>query len=190
MTSEKRDHQELLNDIIEIELNMFQQVKTVETSLCQERPEAFKIMRGMTHSVLSAETLKSYLEDLRKAKAEGKNLVTGKYARMQNLIPPLKFDPTIKNIIENIVKTENYWMKEISAKYPCCLMGQIGNFEVYLRGELETYSDETLRLYFADIAKAEREGRNLAKERYDKLAKNLGYDSIDSMEKTIAQQNR
>ena len=190
MTSEKRDHQELLNDIIEIELNMFQQVKTVETSLCQERPEAFKVMREMTHSVLSTETLEFYLEDLRKAKAEDRNCMTEKYARMQNLIPPLKVDPAIKDIIENIVKTESHWMKETSARYTHCFMGQTGNFEVYLRSELETYSDGTLRLYFADISRAEKEGRNLAEERYSKLAKKLGYDSIDSMEKTITQENQ
>ena len=190
MTNEGRERKEVLNNIIEIELDMFQRVRTAETSLCQQRPETFKVMREMTHSALSTETLESYLEDLRKAKAEDKNLLTEKYARIENLIPPLKVASAIKDIIENIVKTESHWMKEVSTKYPHCFMGQAGNFEVYLRGELETYSDETLRLYFADISRAKKEGRNLAEERYNKLAEKLGYDSINSMEEAIARGNR
>ncbi len=183
MTNEKRERKELLNDIIGTELEMFQRVRTAEPSVCQEQPETFKVMREMSHSVLSTETLESYLEDLQEAKVEGRNLLTEKYARMDNLIPPLKVDSAIKDIIENIVKTESHWMEEFSAKYPRHFKGQIASFEVYLRGELETYSDKTLGLYFADISRAEKEGINLAEERYNELAKNLGYGSIDDMSK-------
>jgi len=58
-------------NLIEIELRMFDQVRTSEPSLCKDSPETFKVIRGMTHSVLSTKTLQSYLEDLQKAKAEG-----------------------------------------------------------------------------------------------------------------------
>ena len=75
-TNEGENREELLNKIIEIELRMFEQVRTSEPSLCKDRPETFKVMRGMTHSVLSTETLESYLGDLYKAKAEGRNLLT------------------------------------------------------------------------------------------------------------------
>ncbi|MDY7019650.1 MAG: DUF4125 family protein [Chloroflexota bacterium] len=177
MTSQKRERKELLDGIIEIELDMFNRVRTAEPSLCQERPETFKAMRWMTHSVLSTGTLESYLGDLQKADTEGRNLLTEKYARMQNIIPLLKTNP----IIEDIVKVEASWMKELSQKYPRTFKGQYG-FETYLHSELETYSDETLKFYFDDISQAEKEGRNLAEERYTVLFQEIGYGSIAEVE--------
>ena len=175
--NEGGNREELLNEIIEIELRMFDQVRTSEPSLCKDRPGTFKVMRGMTHSVLSTKTLQSYLEDLQKAKAEGRNLLTEKYARMDNRIPPLKSNP----IIDNIVEIEARWMEELSQKYPRTFKRGPG-FKIYLSSELETYSDETLKLYFGDVSRAEKEGRNLTEERYTKLAKQIGYGSIDELE--------
>ena len=177
MINEERNRKELLRSIIEIELDMFERVKTAEPSLCKDRPETFKVMREITHSVLSPETLESYLEDLRKAKAGGRNLLTEKYARMDNRIPPLKTNP----IIDDIVEIEAHWMKELSQKYPHTLQGGPG-FRIYLSCELETYSDETLQLYFEDVSKAEKEGRNLAEERYTVLFQRIGYSSIGEAE--------
>ena len=174
----------LLNDIIEIELDMFQRVRTAEPSLCQERPETFKEMRWMTHSILSTETLESYLEDLQKAQAEGRNLLTEKYARMQNIIPALKANP----VIEDIVRIEARWMKELSEKYPRTFKGEPG-FEIYLHSELETYSDKTLELYFSDVFKAEKEERNLAEERYTMLFQQIGYGSIAEAEQKAKTKN-
>lgn len=178
MTNEKRNRQELSKSIIEIEFDMFERVRTAEPSLCKDRPETFKVMRGMTHSGLSTETLKSYLEDLHKAKAEGRNLLTEKYARMDNRIPPLKTNP----IIDDIVEIEAHWMKELSEKYPYTFKGE-PTFKIYISSELETYSDKTLELYFADVSKAEKEGRNLAEEQYTMLFQQIGYSSITEVEK-------
>jgi hypothetical protein len=174
---EKRSRQELTKSIIEIELDMFEHVRTNEPSLCKDRPETFKTMRRITHYSLSKETLESYLEDLQRAKAAGRNLLTEKYARMDNKIPPLKTNPTIKNI----VKIEERWMKELSEKYPHAFKDESG-FKVYLSSELETYSDNTLGLYFGDVSRAEEEGRNLAEERYNMLFQQIGYGSIAEVE--------
>jgi len=181
MTNEKENRKELLNNIIEIELHMFKQVRTSEPSLCKDRPETFKVMRRMTHSVLSTETLEAYLEDLHKAEAKGRNLLTEKYARMDNIIPPLKTN----RFIDDIVKLESRWVRELSQKYPRSFKGESGSFELYLSSELETYSDETLKLYFGDVSRAEKEGRSLAEERYTKLFQQIGYSSIDEVERTI-----
>ena len=152
MTNEKISRGELSNNIIEIELDMFEKVKTAEPSQCKDRPETFKVMRGMTHSSLSPETLESYLEDLYKAKAEGRNLLTERYARMDNIMPPLKTNP----IIDDIVEIEAHWMKELSNKYPHTFKSG-PSFQIYLSSELETYSDKTLQLYFKDVSKADKE---------------------------------
>ena len=69
-------------------------------------------------------------------------------------------------------------------KYPSTFRDR-GDFAsgVYLRSELETYSDQTLELYFKDISNALKEGRNLTAERYTFLFKQIGYNSIDDMER-------
>ena len=177
MTKEKRSREELVKSIIEIELDMFERVRTAVPSLCQERLETFKMMRKITHSVLSPETLESYLEDLHEAKAKDRNLITEKYARMDNRIPPLKINP----IIDDIVNIEDRWSKELSEKYPHVFKSGLG-FKVYLYSELETYSDKTLQLYFEDVSKAEKEEINLAEERYTLLFQQLGYGSIAEAE--------
>jgi len=169
-----------LKSIIEIELDMFERVRSAEPSLCKDKPETFKTMRKLTHSVLSTETLESYLGDLHKAKAVSRNLLTEKYARMDNKIPPLKTNPTI----DNVVKIEERWMKELSEKHPHTF--KVGtSFKVYLSSELETYSDKTLALYLKDVSKAEEEGRNLAGERYTMLFKQMGYGSIAEVERGV-----
>lgn len=178
MTKEKESREASLNSIIEIELDMFQRVRTADPSLCKDRPETFKVMRRMTHSVLSTETLESYPEDLHKAKAEGRNLLTEKYARMDNKIPPLKTNPAIGDIVE----IEAHWMAELLEKYPRIFKGG-ASFKTYLSSELETYSDKTLELYFEHVSKAKKEGRNLTEERYTMLFQQIGYSSIAEAEK-------
>ncbi len=167
------DKSELINRIIELELDMFLKVKTSEPSLCQEKPEALKSMRSMTHSVLSEETLQSYLDDLLQAGMDDKNLLTLKYARMEDKIPRLKENL----LIGDIVKIEEKWMMELALRYPRIVKGAPG-FGTYLSCELETYSDKTLDLYNADVLKAQSEGRNLAEERYNYLFGKIGYGSI------------
>ena len=171
------DRQELLKQIIDLELDMFERVKTAEPSLCQERPEAFKSMRAMTHSVLSDDTLESYLEDLQQAKTNGKNLLTLKYARMGGQIPPLKDNPKINEIVQ----IEERWMVELSQQYPNTIKGEAG-FGIYLSSELETYSDRTLELYAKDVLDANKEGCNLAKDRFNWLFSRIGYGSIAEAE--------
>ncbi len=164
---------ELLIRVIELELDMFERVRTAEPARCQEKPESFKSMRAMTHSVLSDETLQSYLDDLLQANMDGKNLLTLKYARMDDKIPPLKNN----TIIGDIVKIEDRWMQELALRYPRVVKGDTG-FRVYISSELETYSDKTLELYFRDVSEAEKQGRNLAEERYNWLFERIGYGSL------------
>ena len=182
MTNAEKSRQELIKSIVEMELDMFNRVRTAEPSLCKDRPETFRVMREMTHSALSTEVLESYLADLSQAKAEGRNLLTEKYARMDNRIPPLKNNPRIDDIVEIEVR----WMKELSDKYRIFEGGP--SFKIYLSSELETFSDKTLELYFEDISKADKEGRNLAEERYTRMFQRIGYSSIAEAEKKLTSQ--
>lgn len=164
---------ELIGRIIELELDMFEQVRTAEPSVCQDKPETFKSMRSMSHSALSKETLQSYLEDLQQANIDNKNLLTLKYARMDGKIPPLKKSPAI----DEIVRIEEKWMMELSLRYPRVIKGNPG-FSIYLSSELETYSDKTLELYLGDVTRAVDVGRNLSEERYNWLFERIGFGSI------------
>jgi hypothetical protein len=159
---------------------MFLTVQTSDPTTCQEQPEAFKLMRRAGFHVLSSETLESYLQDLQEAIDEDRNLVTLKYARIDDLIPTLNDNPAIAKIVE----IEERWFKELEQKYPLTFRNR-AEFAAgtYLRSELETYSDRTLELYLKDVTKATGAERNLTAERYTYLFKQLGYDSIDAVEK-------
>ncbi len=177
------EHEQLLNEIIAIELRMFLAVLSASPSACQERPDALNLMRRGSFCVLSTETLKSYLSDLQEALEEGSNLMEMKYARMDNLIPPLSTSP----LIDKIVEIEGGWMKDLAGKFPLAFKGRAEySADVYLRSELETYSDRTLELYFGDVSRAAEEGRNLTEERYTFIFKQIGFDSIGAMERQQA----
>jgi hypothetical protein len=178
MASEQRPRDDVLGRVVDLELGMFEAVREEQPSLCKAMPKIFRVMRRMTHSVLSAETLRSYLRDLEQAAADGRNLMTGKYARMDNLIPCLNHNP----IIDRIVRIEAGWQDELSDKYPQLFRAQsMQAFERYLQSDLETYSDRTLQLYFRDVSEGAEKNRNLAEERYAFLARMLGHDSIAAM---------
>lgn len=189
MEKQQEDREDLIREIIAIELEMFGNVKARERAFCQELPDTFRTMRWMAHSVLSGDTLASYLDDLQQAAYAGRNLMTEKYARMENLIPPLKNDPEIVAVLDEITETEQNWMKEFSQHYPGILQGDGSGFAGYFRCELETYSDRTLKLYLSDVTDARDRGINLAEQSYVNLFKRLGYESLDDVVKETSKQD-
>jgi len=179
MNQKKRN--KMIVDIVERELAMFLQVRTSIPSLCQERPETFRTMREMSHTVLASDTLASYLKDLKLAEKKGRNLLTEKYARMDNVIPPLSDNP----LIGEIVSIEADWMEVLKDRFPKTFRGNRTPFEIYLCSELETYSDDTLALYHRDVTTALKKGGNLAERRYRLLFESLGYDDIHQVEQQM-----
>ncbi len=170
----------LIKEIIDHELNMFLAVNNRGgTSPCQERPESFRIMREMTHGVLSDSFLESYLGDLKQAETEGRNFMTEKYALMEGLIPPLRDTPQLKEI----VNAESEWRKEVATQFPRTVQpeGHEG-FCLYLGCELQTYSDATMNAYYEDIMAAQQKHHNLVRERYELLMNKLGYGSLKECE--------
>lgn len=177
--AEKRDRERLLNEIVDIELRMFLSVQTEIPSACQEQPETFKLMRTAGFRVLSDETLESYRRDLEEAMEENQNLMALKYARMDDLIPCLNSNP----IIDKIVEVEARWFNDLARRYPLAFQGRADYAAgVYLRSELETYSNKTLESYLKDVTEAVAKDKNLTEERYAFIFREAGYDSIDSVE--------
>jgi len=181
----------LIDNILNLEWNMFINVQSRFPASCQENHGAFRLHRGAQFSVWSEEILHSYLDDLCKAKEQSKNLMTLKYARMENLIPPLNSNP----IIAEIVQLETEAQNEMLLRYPKIMRKgrpieddsiSITSFKTYLQGELETYSDRTLELLRRDIQQTSEKGENWVKYLYDNLFRNLGYASLDEAEKVIS----
>ena len=177
---------ELIEQILTIELEMFLSVPTVEKASCQSYPEKFRLHRKVQFGVWSEPTLKSYLNDLKAAQKSDKNLMTIKYARMENLIAQENLNP----LISEIVSIQFNWQMEMFKKYPHLMAGARPlsqsddslfktSFETYLKGELETYSDKTLTLLYRDMTSKNEAGINMSAEVYDALAKELGYNSVE-----------
>lgn len=83
---------ELMSEIIKLEWDMFSHVSNVGgPASCQMRPDTFKIMRKSQAATWSDELLASYLEDLKTATREGRNIMTEKYARMMESTFPEEY---------------------------------------------------------------------------------------------------
>jgi hypothetical protein len=180
------DKQSLINKILNKELDMFLSVPAIEPAKCQESPEGFRFMRGITFETWSEATLESYLGDLEEAKKAGRNLMTEKYVRMENLIPRINSNP----LIERIVQIESDWQEEMRQKYPHLIgrrtRGCFDNasgylaFETYLQCELETYSDRTLEFYYQDCLQGLAQGRRPREKIYERVLQNMGYTGTPS----------
>lgn len=182
----------LISEIIEIEMKMFLSVPNSQKASCQKYPLRFEMHRRAQFLPWSEDTLESYLGDLDKAVKKSENLMTQKYARMDNLIPQINRNP----LINKIVKIQLKWQEEVTSKYPNLMRRarplsnyenstEVMSFETYLAGELETYSDKTIGLLYRDICYKIRKKINMAEEVYSILVKEQGYGSIRKAERTI-----
>ncbi len=99
-----------------------------------------------------------------------------------------------KKLAEEIIAINLPWEEECSRLYPNVRSGGrpihssednacITSFETYLRGELYTYSEDTLSLLARDVRKAKKEGRNLAVANLDFEAQEYGFASAEALEK-------
>ncbi|MFZ3207418.1 MAG: DUF4125 family protein [Geobacteraceae bacterium] len=180
----------LLKNILDMEWEMFVRVKSSQPAACQSAPDNFRAIRGSVFDVWTDEMLESYLEQLNEANARGRNLLTEKYARMDNLIPPLTDNP----LIADIVTISYRWQLELQERYPalymrCCRgtdpTGDGSNFSIYLSAELETYGDRTVDLYYQNVKNAEEEKRNLSLEALQRLVQMSGYTDLKDAESSL-----
>lgn len=201
---EESFHQSLVHELVALEWEAFDQVQNEGGRAdCQDDFNTFSIMRTSQYDTWTNAMLKSYIHDFHRANERGWNLITEKYGRMMESTAPLKYEeikhslPFIsevkKEIIEEIVKIQVDWMEDFAQQYPKAA----GNarkihtsednmfetsYETYLRGELSTYSDETLDLYGRFIAGLCREGANLAEITMRNTALLYGYQSLEELE--------
>ena len=178
----------LISKILDVEWRMFQKVKSAAPASCQTNPEAFSKIRGSVFQLWPQQMLEAYLKEITAAEADGRNLLTEKYARMDRLIPAVNTN----SLIKKIVAIEEKWQGELQETYPalyrqtCRNTGSAddgSNFSIYLSCELETYGDEVIELYHAWVSEAVAELRNFSIDMLELLVSKGGFDDLAQAEK-------
>jgi hypothetical protein len=199
--------EELVETIVKLEWEAFDKVENVGGRAdCQDNWSTFSIMRKSQFLTWPKELIASYIADFVEANEKGWNLITEKYGRMMISTAPEEYAkiesrfPAVSAkkavIVEEIVKIQVAWMEEFAAHYPkaCSNMRSIHtwedslyntSYETYLRGELLTYSDSTLRMYGEFIVSLMRQGENLARLTVENTAHLYGYKSLEDMENRL-----
>jgi len=201
----------LINGILKIEWNMFSTIQNIGgKAQCQEDPKTFEIMRSSQFVNWSYYSLESYLNDLKKAGGEKRNLLAEKYARMMKSNSPLEYAriehslpkicPEAVKIVNKIIAIEIEWHKEFSKKFPY-ISGRgrpiysrqdtpiAVSVETYLRGELETYSLNTLELYYKDVLDRQSSNTSGSELVHDYQVKRHGYKSLEDAERVLRESN-
>jgi hypothetical protein len=186
MIGESETKTDIIDRILDIELGMILGLPSSWKNFYQEHPERFKFSRSAQFIPWSLETLESYLHDLENALREGVNLIA---VRMDNV-----HNPRDTNALVNVIVAHQcLWQREVIRKYPAMMNGKrmtgtsgespfLASFEAYLKSELESYSDRTLRLLHRDILDKHAQGINMAEETYRYLIQELGFDSLSEAE--------
>ena len=191
-------------DIVRLEWEMFIQVSNAGgKASCQADPVTFEIMRSSQVETWPGDLLESWFEDLTAAGRTGRNLMSEKYARMMksafpgeyrqiaDRLPPV--DDATLALIEHIVTVNLAWKLEATKKYP--LLAENGrpahsgedspwatSFETYLRGELETYSPETVRRLYRHTRNLRNAGINGVEQVLLNQVRKYGYASLEEAE--------
>lgn len=197
----------LVDELVSLEWQAFDKVQNEGgRAECQDDWNTFSIMRKSQYLTWNEEMLRSYISDFHRANDRGWNLITEKYGRMMESTAPSRYQeikdqfpqlPDVKKeIIEEIVKIQVAWMEEFAEKYPKAAGNARSihssedtpfntSYETYLRGELSTYSDQTLDLYGRFVADLWKESKNLAEMTMDNTAHLYGYTSLDDLESKL-----
>lgn len=190
---------ELIDKIIELEWKYFTNLNNIGSrASCQDNKEDFIIMRKAQWLTLNEEILFSYLNDLKTY-----NPLWEKYARMMKYNSPNEYEKIKNNLseislekemlVEKIMTIYMKLEKEFFNSFPLyASMSRPLNsvdddnietsIETYLKGELLSYSLNTLKLYLCYI---ENKKENIVIENMDNIAKLQGFYNSSEVEKYL-----
>lgn len=198
---------ELIEQIVKAEWEMFQKVQNQGgRASCQDDWPTFEIMRTSQFKAWDASSCISYMSDLINAEGNGRNLLMEKYARMMQYTAPKEYAKIVDALpaiseeqamaIEIIAQIHVQWEREFAAKCPKLVQagrpiamseerpGQT-SAETYLRGELATYSEETVACYMQHVMKLKEQGKNICEMIMENTVKMYGYDSVEQYEEQV-----
>ncbi len=198
--------QAVIENIVALEWEAFQEVHNVGgRASCQNDYKTFVIMRKSQFLSWNKAMLDSYLHDLMTANEEGRNILSEKYARMMQYTAPAEYAqleaalPTLSSehivLVDTICSIQLAWQHIFATTYPrLASRGRpventtasgMTSFEVYLRGELQTYSFATLTIYAAYIRELESQGANLTILSMGHMVALYGYASLEEAESAL-----
>ena len=194
------EKEKIINKILEKEWKYFSNLNNIGGRAdCQDNREDFIIMRKSQWETFNEETLLSYLEDLNSKN----NPLFQKYAQMMKYNSPEEYEK-IKDILEKASEEKTdlvnkimfiymEWEKEFFERYP--IFSSMGrplyssedddietSIETYLRGELLSYSEKTLKLYLNYVIDNKEKNINLAIKNMDNLARMQGFNDSNDVE--------
>jgi len=194
----------MIEDILQREWDFFQEVRHIDgRASCQDDKETFYLQRRSQFELFPLLLQESYLADLKYAREVGRNLVMEKYAYMMESTDP-DYYASIKeslplvssekrNIIDAICQIEVDMREKFNQQYPHLALQarythtsedgkEDTSFETYLRGELSTYSTQTLYLYGEMVVDYLKQKRNIIVEIMEKTVLSYGYHSLKEAE--------
>lgn len=189
--------------VVEAEWHMFTSVQNEGgRASCQDDWPTFSIMRSSQMHAWADDTLASYLADLTEAKAQGRNLPQEKYAWMMASTQPeafAKLEPHLpaqsaekRALVEALVAHQLSALEAMRPVYPHILAAMRKlrtaedtpwetSFETYQRGELYTYSMQTLQCYQVQLMRTDY-GRVILED----MARQYGFESLEALEAALA----
>lgn len=190
---------ELIDKIIELEWKYFTNLNNIGSrASCQDNKDDFVIMRKAQWLTMNEEILLSYLNDLKNC-----NPLWEKYARMMKYNSPNEYEK-IKNNLSEISEEKEMLVEKITTIYMNLEKEFFNCFpfyasmsrplnsvddddletsiETYLKGELLSYSLNTLKLYLNYI---ENKKENIVIENMDNIAKLQGFENSLEVEKYL-----
>ncbi len=209
LTASTDRRQKLIDSIVEAEWNMFQATNNEGGRAdCQNNWNTFQLMRKSQFMAWEEEMLESYLSDLKEGELKGRNLIAEKYARMMESTAPEEYenikdrlsviDKDRKAIAEQVIAIQVGWLEDFRKEYPKLSMqtryihtsedtAWDTSAETYLRGELDTYSEQTFIMYCRYVIRLYQEGKNLNRMIVENTVRQYGYRSLEDAEGKLAQ---
>ena len=174
---------------------------------CQQDKDTFLAMRCSQFMAWTPAVKSSYEQDLDDAVAEGRNLLAEKYAYMMRETAPEEYArladqlPAVsagkKALINRIIGYVVDWSSEMQDKYPWLMAtsrpvhaGQGGyatSIETYTRGELSTYSEQTLALLLDHYQAMKARNINIHEVTVGVTVRLYGFESLEQAEALIEQ---
>ena len=200
------DKVDMIQGIIQSEFRMFNEVQNIGgRASCQDDYSTFFGIRFSQLISWDSHTIESYSNDVQNAIKNGDNLLERKYAYMMQFTEPeyyanqlAPYLPVIsdekKKIVNEISGIYQSWYGVLKENYPLFVSrgrpesdkkNGMTSFITYLKGELFTYSKETLKHFLSMVNNAVKNKDNLLAITYNATARFYGYNDLDDAEREL-----